>query len=54
MQINSLLHTNDLFCVLIHENYEFHNELRAVHMSRTSPANRADSVSHENLYFPTT
>ena len=27
--------------------------LRAVHMSRASPANRAD-LSHENLYFSTT
>ena len=29
------------------------NALGAVHMSRASPANRAD-LSHENLYFSTT
>ena len=34
---------------------QFHlmNVLGAVHMSRASPANRAD-LSHENLYFSTT
>ena len=30
-----------------------HTVLGAVHMSRASPANRAD-LSHENLYFSTT
>ena len=29
------------------------NALGAVHVSRASPANRAD-LSHENLYFSTT
>ena len=32
---------------------KFKCDLGAVHMSRASPANRAD-LSHENLYFSTT
>ena len=33
--------------------YKLNYDLGAVHMSRASPANRAD-LSHENLYFSTT
>ena len=32
---------------------DYLSNLGAVHMSRASPANRAD-LSHENLYFSTT
>ena len=38
-------------CVTISSEDQY--DIGAVHMSRASPANRAD-LSHENLYFSTT
>ena len=54
----SKLQTNSCFQSSIHTRMHTHGNvdirfLGAVHMSRASPANRAD-LSHENLYFSTT